>query len=89
MTTVKVSTKGQIVIPRDIRQMLGLHSGEQVVFEVINVNDVRIKKEESIEEFLDEFFTIARSKKSITLKELKEPLKINKIKKTPILFKKI
>ena len=67
----QLGERGQVVIPKDIRQMLGLHSGESVVFEVKN-DDVRMKKEEDVKEFLKRFFSIARSKKSLTLKDLKK-----------------
>jgi len=63
--------KGQIVIPKDIRRMLGLQSGENVVFEVRS-DDVRIKKEEDVKEFLKKFFSIARSERNLTLKDLKK-----------------
>lgn len=32
----KVTSKGQITIPRDIRKFLGIHPGDSVVFENLN-----------------------------------------------------
>ncbi len=67
----QLSEKGQVVIPKDIRNMLRLTEGDEVVFEIIN-NEVKIKKEEEIEKFLNKFFNIARLKKGPTLKDLKK-----------------
>lgn len=66
----QLGEKGQVVIPRDIRQILGLRSRENVVFEVRS-NDVIIKKDEDVKDFLKKFFSIARSEKNLTLKDLK------------------
>ncbi len=67
----EVGKKGQVVIPKDIREFLGLKKGEKVIFEVQN-NEVRIKKGDS-EKVLEKFFTLARTKsKNLTLKELKK-----------------
>ena len=63
--------KGQVVIPKDIREMLKIRSGENVVFEIEN-NEVKLKKEEDAKKFLEEFFTIIKKKKNITLEELKK-----------------
>ncbi len=67
----QLGEKGQVVIPKDIRDALGLREGGEVIFEVVN-NEVKIKKEEKIEEFLQEFFSIARLKKNLTLVDLKK-----------------
>jgi AbrB family looped-hinge helix DNA binding protein len=68
-----IGEKGQVVIPKDIRDMLGLHSGSKVVFEVKD-KDVFIKPEMSPEEFLKDFFNVPGKKKgtSLSLKELKK-----------------
>ena len=50
----QLGEKGQVVIPIDIRQMLSLHSGENVVFEVKD-EEVKIKKEQNPDEFLRDF----------------------------------
>ncbi len=52
LATTKMSSKGQIVIPEDIRKQLGLKSGAQFV--VVGQNDVVILKtitQPSMDEF--------------------------------------
>lgn len=69
--TRDVGEKGQVVIPIDIRRILGIKERSKIVFEVLN-KEVRIKKKDS-KRILEEFFTIARTKgKDITLEELKK-----------------
>jgi AbrB family looped-hinge helix DNA binding protein len=41
---VKVSSKGQIVIPKKLRERLGLAAGEEVDFEVIGERRFLIRK---------------------------------------------
>lgn len=49
----KVGSKGQVVIPKPIRDQLGIHEGEEVYFYVENGKVVVEKK--SGEAFLEEF----------------------------------
>jgi len=63
--------KGQVVIPKDIRKMLKLRSGENIVFEVKN-EEVSIKKEQDPEDILNQFFTTIKKKKNITLEEIRK-----------------
>ena len=44
MTTAKVTSKGQITIPKDVRDRLGLRTGDQVSF-VEEAGVWRIRKE--------------------------------------------
>ena len=68
----EIGEKGQVVIPKDIREMLGLHRGEQVIFEVKN-EEVKIKKEQNPEEFLDDFLDVpGKKKKRSSIKEIKK-----------------
>ena len=63
----EIGEKGQVVIPKDIREYLGLDIGSNIVFEVKD-NQVAIKKEQDPEEFLKDFLDtpkIKRGKKSI------------------------
>jgi AbrB family looped-hinge helix DNA binding protein len=71
IVTRQIGEKGQVVIPRDIRQMLNLQSGSKVIFEV-EKQEVKLKKKKDERKILEEFFTIARTKgKDVTLEELK------------------
>lgn len=54
MIVRKVGPKGQVVIPSDIREMLGIRPGEQVVVEVDDGNVVIKRKEESIASHLSQ-----------------------------------
>ena len=68
----EIGEKGQVVIPKDIREFLKLRSGSNVIFE-IEKDEVKLKPEEDINEFLEEFFTIARTKgKNLTLKDIRK-----------------
>jgi len=67
----QMGEKGQVVIPKDIRQLLGLKFKQNVVFE-INNEEVRIKTEQNPEEFLKDFLNIPKLKKPLTLKDLKK-----------------
>jgi len=48
MNISKLSTKGQITIPMDIRKALGIESGDLLAYE-LDGNSVRIKKVEPID----------------------------------------
>jgi len=70
----EIGEKGQIVIPKDIRDFLGLEKGEKVVFEVKD-KEVILKKEQDTEQFLNDFFSIARHKKggkNLSIKDIKK-----------------
>ena len=67
----QIGEKGQVVIPKDIRQLLGLKFKQNVVFE-INNEEVRIKTEQNPEEFLEDFLNIPKLKRPLTLKDLKK-----------------
>ncbi len=56
----EIGEKGQVVIPIDIRKLLDLQRGSELVFEVVN-KEVKLKKENS-KKTLEKFFTIARTK---------------------------
>lgn len=67
----QLGEKGQVVIPKDVRQMLGLKEREQVVFEIKD-NEVKIKAEQNAEEFIEDFFNTPKLKKKLSSKELKK-----------------
>jgi AbrB family looped-hinge helix DNA binding protein len=43
MSTATVTSKGQITIPKDIRERLGLEAGDRVVFVVQSERDVALR----------------------------------------------
>lgn len=43
MSSAKVTSKGQITIPQDVRERLGLEAGDRVVFVVQSDRDVVLK----------------------------------------------
>ena len=67
----ELGSKGQVVIPNDVRKMLGLQEGTRIVFTVDN-EEIKIKKEQNVDDFLKEFFDTPKLKKSLTARELKE-----------------
>ncbi|MBS3074031.1 AbrB/MazE/SpoVT family DNA-binding domain-containing protein [Candidatus Pacearchaeota archaeon] len=64
-----IGEKGQVVIPKDIRELLNLNRGENVIFEIKN-SEVKLKREDP-QKFLEEFFSTIKKKRSITPEELK------------------
>ena len=65
-----VGEKGQIVIPKDIREYFDLKRGSRLLFEV--KNDEIIIKPQKDEEFAEEFCSIVKEKltKKIDIKRL-------------------
>ncbi len=65
-----VGEKGQIVIPKDIREYFGLRRGSRLLFEV--KNDEIIIRPQKDEEFAEEFCSIVKEKltKKIDIKRL-------------------
>ncbi len=50
----KLGPKGQIVIPKDIRDLLGIKAGSEVTLEVTG-NVIKIKPPPTTEQFLNQF----------------------------------
>lgn len=69
----EISEKGQIVIPKDIREFLNLKARENIVFEIKN-NEVVLKKEHNPEELLNDFLNLPNKEKRGSTKELKRLL---------------
>ena len=65
-----LSEKGQIVIPKDVREYLSLKPGSEIVFE-IRENEVVIRPKKDPKKFVEEFCNIPKKlKKKIDLKRL-------------------
>ncbi|NMC05908.1 MAG: AbrB/MazE/SpoVT family DNA-binding domain-containing protein, partial [Candidatus Lokiarchaeota archaeon] len=50
----KLGPKGQIVLPKDIREMLGVTPGNEIILEVTG-DEVKIRPSASPETYLDRF----------------------------------
>jgi len=63
--------KGQIVIPKNIREQLGLKRGSKVLFEFEN-GEIKLKPQKKPEEFVEDFCNGVRKKlkKRISLDKL-------------------
>ena len=68
----EIGEKGQVVIPKDIRQLLSLKPKQKVVFEVQD-REVKIKQEDS-EEFLKDFLNVPKLKRRLTAKKIKKTI---------------
>src|SRR3989344_5928018 len=51
----EIGEKGQVVIPKDIREHLGLNIGVNIIFEVRD-NEVVLKKEDDASKIVEDFF---------------------------------
>jgi bifunctional DNA-binding transcriptional regulator/antitoxin component of YhaV-PrlF toxin-antitoxin module len=74
----QIGEKGQVVIPKDIRGLLGVRPRQKIVFEIAEFGkknqEIKIKAQKSdVDKDIEEFFTIARTKgKDLTSEELKK-----------------
>ncbi|MAG02278.1 AbrB family transcriptional regulator [Candidatus Pacearchaeota archaeon] len=67
----ELGEKGQIVIPKDIRNILDLKEREQVTLEV-REDSLILKKEEDPIDIVEDFFNTPKLKKIISIKKLKK-----------------
>ena len=69
-----VGPKGQVVIPIDVRNQVGIKEGSDVVFEVED-DKIIIKKKLNPKEFVEDFGNISKKlKKPLTAREIKSIL---------------
>ena len=54
-----VGARGQVVLPKDIREQFGFSEGSEIAFET-RENEVVIKPAKTTEEFLKDFFTSSK-----------------------------
>lgn len=66
----EIGEKGQVVIPKDIREYLGLETGTEINFKIED-NKVILKREDS-KDFLKEFSNVPKIERKLTSKELKK-----------------
>lgn len=71
MNSSALTAKGQITIPVDIRNQLGLHPGDKIGFYIENDHVVLYRKENNIEAA----FGICRPKKSASLKDIENAIR--------------
>jgi len=70
----EVGEKGQIVLPKDIRDYVGIKPGSKVVFEVRG-KEIIIKPEKSGKEFVEDFVNVPKKlRKSLNIKKIKKIL---------------
>ncbi|MCQ2385508.1 MAG: AbrB/MazE/SpoVT family DNA-binding domain-containing protein, partial [Clostridia bacterium] len=56
MSGVKIGPKGQIVIPKDVRDMLGIHTGDTLVLLAEKGRGVALQKPDSLVPYLKAIF---------------------------------
>ncbi len=68
-----VGKKGQVTIPKDIREKFGIKEGTKVIFEVRG-DEIILKPEKSGKDFVEDWCSIVKKKMSgsVDLKKLKE-----------------
>ena len=67
----EIGEKGQVVIPKDIREFLDLKIREKIVFEIKD-EIVIIKKEMDPKEIVEEFFNTRKIQKKLSVKSIKK-----------------
>ncbi len=67
----EVGQKGQVVIPVDVRRLLGIKSGKKIAFEVQN-EKVVLRLLQGSSEFIEDFLNVPKIRKKLTAKQLKE-----------------
>jgi AbrB family transcriptional regulator (stage V sporulation protein T) len=65
--------RGQVVIPKDIRDYLNLKPGSEVIFE-IKEGEVVIKARRDLEKFVKEFINAPKKVSKISIRKLKKIL---------------
>ena len=72
MIEKKILKKGQIVIPKAIRELMALHEGDKVIIDVEG-DTIKIKKERDISKRLNDIAN--KHDKEVSVEEIKEMLK--------------
>ncbi len=66
-----VSEKGQIVIPKDIRDYLGLKEGSGIVFEVKG-NEIIVRPRTGPKEFVEKFLNTQKKIRKLDMNRIKK-----------------
>ncbi len=66
-----VGEKGQVVLPKDIRDYVGIKPGTDVVFEVKD-KEIIIRPQKSGKEWLEDFLNVPKVKKPLTAKDIRK-----------------
>ena len=72
MISKSVLAKGQVVIPKTIRDLLGIHVGDKVIIDIENEKIILTKKQSVVDTFLD---VCKGSESNISMKDIKRELK--------------
>jgi len=72
MILKNVLAKGQIVIPKTIRDLLGINIGDKIIVDVENGKIILSKKQNIVENFLE---VAQKSPKKLTMKKIKKDMK--------------
>jgi AbrB family looped-hinge helix DNA binding protein len=73
MSAATITSKGQITIPKDIRVLLDLHSGDKINFVVEESGEVRFLP--ATQEISTLKGIIAKPKKAVTVEEMEATIK--------------
>ena len=69
-----VGEKGQVVLPKDIRDYVGIKPGSEVIFEVRG-KEIVVMPQKSGKEFVEDFCNVPKNlRKNITVKDIKKIL---------------